>query len=276
MADQLRHFSDAQLEGVLTDLGAHLAYPPTPNLSRVVGDRLRARPGRPWWSIVPPDWGRRELALAVAVLVLALAAALGSVPGVRSAIADRLGLRGIEIRPTPTLSPAPSLTAPPDRTSLRLGQPVTLGEAHARVQYRILEPTLVELGAPDEVYYSPSPAGGQVSFIYLVRPGLPASPQTGVGMLLTEFRGTVGRDSFLKAIGPGTKLDSVTVNGSPGFWIEGAPHLFYFYSDANGQSRSEEARLAGNVLLWQQGSLTLRLEGVVNKDQALRIAQSVR
>jgi hypothetical protein len=95
-------------------------------------------------------------------------------------------------------------------------------------------------------------------------------------MLLTEFRGTVGRDSFLKALGPGTKLDSVTVNGSPGFWIEGSPHLFYVYRDANGQSTSDEARLAGNVLLWQQGNLTLRLEGVVSKDQALRIAQSVR
>ncbi len=276
MAEQLRHVSDAQLESVLTDLGGHLAYPPTPNLARAVGARLRAEPAPPWWSRISLLWGRRELAFALAALVLALAAGLAAVPSVRTAVAERLGLRGIEIKPVPTLSPVPTFTAPPERGALRLGDRVARGEAQARVSYRILEPTLVELGAPDEVYYSSSPAGGQVSFVYLARPGLPQSPQTGVGMLLTEFRGTVGRDSFLKAIGPGTKLDSVTVNGSPGFWIEGSPHLFYSYRDANGQFGSEEARLAGNVLLWQQGSLTLRLEGVVNKDQALRIAESVR
>ncbi len=276
MADQLRHRSDAQLEGVLTDLGAHLAYPPTPNLSRVVGNRLRARPGRAWWSIIPPDWGRRELALAVAVLVLALAAALGSVPSVRSAIADRLGLRGIEIRPVPTLSPLPSLTTPPDRSSLGLGERVTLEQARARVRYRVLLPSLPELGDPDEVYLSAEPSGGQVAVIYLGRSGLPQSPQTGVGMLMTEFRGTTGQDVFQKGIPPGTRVESVTVNGGPGYWIEGQPHLFYFYRDANGQFRNAEARLAGNVLLWQQGDLTLRLEGVVSKEQALRIAQSVR
>ena len=57
-------------------------------------------------------------------------------------------------------------------------------------------------------------------------------------------------------------------------WIEGEPHLF-FYRDRDGQVRDESVRLAGNVLLWERGELTLRLEGAIARDEAIRIAASV-
>ncbi len=273
MAERLRKLTDPELQTALLDLGRQLAYPATPNLARAVGNRLRARPARRTWAWAPLFAPRRELALALAAVVLVVGAAL-AFPPTRHAIADRLGLRGVEIKTTQ--SPLPSLTPAPERTRLQLGQRVTLREAQGRVRYQVLQPTLSDLGSPDEVYFTEPPVGGQVALVYLARPGYPRDAQTGVSVLLTQFRGAVGRDAFAKSIGPGTRLDSVTVNGGAGFWIEGAPHLFYFYRDANGQSANAEARLAGNVLLWQQGELTLRLEGVANKDQALRIAQSVR
>jgi hypothetical protein len=144
------------------------------------------------------------------------------------------------------------------------------------VRYRVLVPSQVELGPPDEVYFIEPPSGGQVALVYLSRPGYRLDPQTGVSILLTEFRGTVGRDAFGKGLPPNTRLESVTVNGGPGFWIEGAPHALIFYRDASGNFKQTEVRLAGNVLLWQQGELTLRLEGSFTKAQALQIAESLR
>ena len=65
----------------------------------------------------------------------------------------------------------------------------------------------------------------------------------------------------------------VTVNGDPGFWIEGVHEIFY--TGPEGEFLRDTARLAGNVLLWQHGSVTLRLEADVPMAQALAIAQSV-
>jgi len=273
MAERLNQLSEPELESALADLGRHLAYPATPDLARTAARRLRTQPAPRRWTWAPLFWPRRELAVALAAVALVVGAAL-AFPPTRHAIAERLGLRGVEIKTTQ--SPLPSLTPAPDRTRLQLGRLSTLAEAQSRVRYQVLQPTLGDLGSPDEVYVTEPPAGGQVALVYLARPGYPQNAQTGVSVLFTQFRGTVGRDAFVKSLGPGTRLDAVTVNGGAGFWIEGAPHLVYFYRDANGQSALAEARLAGNVLLWQQGDLTLRLEGLASKDQAIKIAQSVK
>jgi hypothetical protein len=270
----LHTLSDPELEEALSEVGLHLAYPPTPALAQAVGTRLRTRPQRRWWQAwAPVFWGRRELALAVAAAVLVLAAGLATFPGTRNAIADRLGLRGVHIKVEKSLPP---LTPAPERTMLQLGRRLTLDEARALVKYRVLVPSQAELGPPDEVYVNESPAGGQVALVYLSRPGYRLDPQTGVSILMTEFRGTVGRDAFGKGVGPNTRLESVTVNGGPGFWIEGAPHTLIYYRDASGNFKETQIRLAGNVLLWQQGELTLRLEGSFTKAQALQIAESIR
>jgi hypothetical protein len=150
-----------------------------------------------------------------------------------------------------------------------------LADAQARVQYRILLPRLPELGAPDEVYAGSAPPGGQVALVYRARPGLPQTAQTGVAVLLTQFRGELEPGYVGKMLGPDTRLEPVTIDGRRGYWIEGTPHVF-FYRDATGQVRDESIRLAGNVLLWEQGDLTVRLESALTKDEALRIAASVR
>jgi hypothetical protein len=63
------------------------------------------------------------------------------------------------------------------------------------------------------------------------------------------------------------------VDGQPGFWLEGAH--FFSYFDRHGDMQSEQVRLAGNVLLWERGTRTLRLEADISKEEALRIAESV-
>lgn len=306
--------TEAELEGALRDLRGRLDYPPTPDLARAVRRRLEAQPARrPFWAGLFP--APRRLAPALLAVVLIACAALALSPGARGAIGERLGLPGIAIvytTPTPPATAAapattvPSPTAPlatgtasptatrgtPGATASRaagatptatgplggdhrFGVLVTLEEARRRLDFPVLTPGLPELGTPDEVYYSPSPPGGQVALVYGARPGLPPAVGTGLGLYLTQFRGAINRDFYMKGIGPGTTLEEVTVNGARGYWIAGEPHSF-FYRDERGAIQSERSRSVDNTLIWERGGVTYRLEANIAKDQALRIAASLR
>jgi hypothetical protein len=307
MNEQRRFNSDAELEGALVSLGQHLDYPPTPDLASTVRQRLIAnRRPRSFQervrALARSVWpaARSRLAVATLALLLALAGLLALDPDTRTVLADRLGLRGVTISQvpfvptaTPTASPSPSPTNVSTATVIRtpvptstpipvgerlqLGQRVTFADARAQLPFSIQTPSVSELSAPDEVYLGDQPIGGQVALVYYPRPGLPASHETGVGLLLTEFRGDLhtGFNPVGKAVGPETRVEQLTVNGGGGYWLEGQPHMF-FYRDSAGEVQNETIRLAGNTLLWEAGNLTLRLEGALTRDAALRIARSIR
>ncbi len=269
------------LERALGDLRAQLAYPPTPDLAaRVqarVEDEVVRRPSAWHWLALQ---GARPAFAALVLLVIVVVGTIVAMPEARTAVADRLGLRGVPIQQVPFL-PAPGTAQLPSPAAspgagLDLGDPVTL--ERARTELPILLPTIEHLGTPDGVYLAPSPAGGRVSLVYAVRPGLPPARETGVALLLLESRLPVGgfEPAILgKGVGPSTRLEAVTVNGGRGVWVEGAPHAL-FLPDASGQLREDRVRLAGNVLLWEQAGLLLRLEGALSRDEALHIAGSVR
>ena len=73
----------------------------------------------------------------------------------------------------------------------------------------------------------------------------------------------------------GGLVEEVQVAGQPGYWFSGEPH-FFTYLDTRGEITDEQTRLAGNTLVWQAGAQTLRLEGRLPKQEALRIAESMR
>ena len=277
MADQPVAMSVAALEVALTDLGHQMAYPPTPALAERVRREIAQRPSprrsmravrlRWWQSFIP---AQRRLAVALVALIALAAAILAVSPEARTVVAERLGLRGVIIREIPAV-PTPLPTAAGAR--LALGQPLTLEEVQTRITFQVLVPSL--LGRPDEVYLGNTPPGGQVALVYYPRPDLPQANTTGVGLLLTAFQGNVPAGIFGKGVPPGTRIEEVQVNGGHGYWIEGDPHTI-FYLDSRGQGRTETTRLAGNVLLWEQNQLTLRLESALPKDHVLRIAASVQ
>jgi hypothetical protein len=125
------------------------------------------------------------------------------------------------------------------------------------------------LGQPDEAWYRASP--GVLTLVYRPRPGLPASGEAGVGALVMEAQATVGRNSFVKLAPSGSSVQPVTVNGGQGFWISGAPHAFFFYGQP-GSDRSDSFRLAGDVLIWNQGGLVVRIESGLDERGAERVA----
>ncbi|HSS61555.1 MAG TPA: hypothetical protein VLK30_08880 [Candidatus Limnocylindrales bacterium] len=260
----------ADLEQELSELAAAIAWPPTPNLSGLPhlwgstaagGDGAGRRWGIPRWS------------LAAAAALLIVAVALAYTPS-RNAIADFLNLHTtvhrVQQLPTPTPLPSGKLGV-----RLGLGTPTTLGEAQARVAWRINVPP--SLGRPDEVYLQlppRGPSGGEVTLVYASRPGIKQSGFTGVSVLVTEARGQVNEQFFGKTVGPGTTIETVSVNGHTGWWIAGAPHQFIF-TDGDGNAYFDTLRLATNTLIIDDAGTIVRIEGQMTKDQALGIAASL-
>jgi hypothetical protein len=240
------------LELALRDLGSGLDWPEEPELEQRVLRRIRdAAPIRR--RAVP----RRALVIALAVLAV-IVGAVFAVPQTRAAILEFFHLRGVTIQRVhelPTVSVQTGL-------GTFLGEQVSLQEARERAGFEVVVPT--ELGEPDEVYFQESPPGGMVSFVY----GTKEDPRA----LFTQFAARVD-EAIFKKIAPDTKIEPVTVEGQPGFWLEGAH--FFSYFDRHGDMQSEQVRLAGNVLLWERGTRTLRLEADISKEEALRIAASV-
>jgi hypothetical protein len=243
-----------ELEVALVELGRAIEYPPTPELAPRVRARL-AEGRRPRFRLAE----RRTLVIALAVLAVAVGA-LMAVPGTRAAILDFFGLRGVRIERVETLP-----TVPSQRGDLGLGDRVSLDEARKRVGFELVMPA--ELGEPDEVYFRDHPAGGMVSFVY----GSAEKPRA----LFTQFEARVEEVIFKKAIAE-TEIEPVTVAGEPGYFLSGEAHVFG-YMDTQGQIQLEDVRLVvDNVLVWEQGPLTLRLEADVPRAEALRIAGSLR
>jgi hypothetical protein len=265
--------SEQELDATLAALGERLAYPRPTRLADALRARLREpRAGRWWDALRSPRYAFVPALATLAVMLLVIALA---VPGARAAATDFLHAWGIDIFRGPAIA-TPAVTASP---RAGLGAITTLSDARLRADFTLRVPTDQRLGAPDEVYRGLADATGlhqRITLVYAQRPGIPLSHEPGVSVLVVEFRGRP--DETLiggKGAGPDTKIESLSVNGGRGIWLEGAPHLF-FYRDESGMIWTETLRLAGNTLIWEQDGVTLRLEAQVSRDEALQIAASFR
>jgi hypothetical protein len=240
---------DLDLELALAACGRDLAYPPTPDLVTSVERRLAAvvRPRRPHV--------RRRLVLAFAI-VLATA-------GVAAAVTGGLhGLRLVFVDKIPPLRPGPGL---------QLGLQVKHEEARRLAGFDLLVPGK-PLGTPPGWFVQDVGNGERVvTLAWGARRDLP-SPRRGVSVLATEAEGSIERAFATKMIGPNAKILSITVNGGPGLWITGAPHAIAWTS--GGEFRQQTIRLVGNVIVWNQDHLLLRIEGARSLGEARRLARS--
>lgn len=226
-----------ELESALRQLAGDLDFPSTPDLASAIRGRLERR--RFW---------QRPAAIALAVLAVAVVAAAFAVPQSRSAILDWLGLRHVSVVRVEKLPVVPA-------NGLDLGHRVTLDEARRRAPWLLLPD-----GKPDSVWVNESIPGGKVSLVW----GTPAH----VRLLLTELS---GRAYIEKIVDGDTEVERVEL-GTAGAWFQGE-HVVMF-QDREGRFHDTHARLARNTLVWQQGGVTLRLEGGLTKDEAVRIART--
>jgi hypothetical protein len=249
----------SELELELREL--RVEWPETPDIAAAVEARLAAAPPRRRLWLDRPAW---QLAVAATALVIGVVMA---VPPARSAVLDLLGFGSVKITRE---EPRPSRFA----QALDLGEPVTLEQARRRAGFPVLVPE--SLGEPDAVYFEDQPMlGPRVDLVYRERPGLPSSSNTGAGLLVTEFP-AIASPVIEKSIGMGTKVERLTVDGDPAFFLSGREHGFAYVVDRQ-NTGFEEQRLAGNTLLVERSDgVLLRVEGDITRDEAVRIAESAR
>jgi hypothetical protein len=227
-------------ERELQALARYLDFPAERDLAPAVRARLTAHPQR----------RRRALVAALAALVLALAVAF-AVPPARSAILRFFHLQGVTIQVVDRLPEVKPSAA------LDLGNPLTLAEARRTMRFRPLTSSL--LGEPDQITWD----GHQLWFVY-----------GHTRLLVSQFLAS-GVPLYIKKVAePGTRITPVVVNGQTGFFLSGARHFLYMAPTRI--VLDERVRLARDVLLWEHGPLTLRLEGQLTLAEALRIARSFR
>ena len=229
----------------LAALGRAVDVPaPGPGLATAVLERLSDAPAG---AGERPAWPRRRLvALAVGAVLLALLAT----PPVRAAVADWFGFGGVRVErgdaPAPTADPTPPAVAPG----------ASLPEAAAMVAFTVSVPE--ELGDPDGVEVSPDRRMVSMSW---------TTDEEGV-LRLDQFDARLDF-SVLKTA---PDVFYAAVNGIDALWFE-EPHEVALL-EPDGTQVTHSARLAGHTLIWQEGGVTLRLEGDVELGRAVEIAES--
>ncbi len=247
-----------ELDAVLREVARELAVPPAPRFAEPVLARIesrrRARSRR-----------LRLLALAAAVFVLAAGTVLAAVPAARDAVLEVFRLGG-----GVTVERVEELPRIPGVSTIRPGRRVTLAEAARLVPFDVVVPRA--LGPPDAVYVSNVVMGGEVNLVYRPRPGLPAAPETGVGVLVNEFSAEgIGRNLVTKLVGEAATVERFRIGDHYALWITG-PHTFFF---RRGSSIGGGLRLAANVLVVQRGGMYVRIESRLSRDEAVRVAESL-
>jgi hypothetical protein len=241
----------AELERELFAIGRRVDWPAEPDLAPRVRVRIEARVE---WAV---PW-RRTLVIALVLLAVATAAAF-AVPSARTAILRWLGLSHVRVVRVETLPPTRRLT------KADLGTKTTLAAADRRLGFHMLRPR----EQPDAVYVVAAYGNARVTLVY----GSVAEPR----LLLSEFRGGGPTKYIQKLVDQGARVERVQVRGRPGLWISGPHAVLYELPGYSPQVVNSEPLLAGNTLVWEdRHGLTLRLEAMLTKEEAERLARSLR
>jgi hypothetical protein len=227
----------SELERDLRAVGSTLVFPPTPDIASAVARDLVPRQ-RPLW--------RRLAPIAVAVLALAIGVTM-AVPPARAAVLRFFGVGAVHVRFVDKLPAVEQRTIlPPGRELPRAEWPADL----------LRSPLL---GQPDAVYAD----GGTITEVF----GSPGA----IRLLLTAIPSFPYAPDVVKKLAgaEGTRASFVAVRGATGaaLWIEGRQHVVRF--------PGWPPRLARNTLVWVRGGVTLRIEGDLGREEAIRVADSL-
>src|SRR5688572_14695268 len=146
--------------------------------------------------------------------VAAVVLAIFLIPTTRQAVANLLEVAGISFE----FGVGPDLPAP---TNLTPGVQVDMEEAVRSVDFPIVVPSA--LPPPNAVHLLQWELGTQVFLSWAASERLPEVGESGIGLLLAEFRANLNEQFFEKLIGAGTTVDRVLVAGVPAYGLSGAP-----------------------------------------------------
>ena len=183
--------------------------------------------------------------LAPALVAVAASGALLAIPQTRAAILDFFRIGGVEVQRVETQPRAPVRAA-------ALGREVPFEVAQRAVDFPLLAPS-------SSIAY----VDGRMVNLRWKR------------YVLSQWRGE--QLAFAqKQVGPGSQTVGVDVRGATGLWITGARHEIIYRDPRTGQIVAKSRRLAGNVLIWEAGGITYRLEGARTVADARAVARNLR
>ncbi len=194
-------------------------------------------------------WRRWVAALAALLAAVGASAAI-SAP-VRATIIRVFSFGGTEVRNAPGPAPASSPALPGTH-------PADLAAAEREVGFAVRVPTA--LGSPVAITVSD---GRVVSLRY----ALPSGP-----VQIDEFAANLGPlwDKYV-AGGVAQRID---VNGHDGVWFDKPTTLVYVWPD--GSEDSASARRTNGTLIWTDGNISYRLDGVRPLNAALAVARGMK
>jgi hypothetical protein len=202
-----------------------------------------------------------------------------AVPEVRAAVLEILRIGGITIflnepTVTPTATPqsittgvvrtprptfTPFTEPTPIVSVLDLPGETTLEEARSVVSFDILLPTYPDnLGPPNRVFLQDL-GGSVVTLVWLDEDG---NVRLSLQMLNERSVGSKYEPN---------NYAHTTVHEQAAMWLTG-PHILAFYEPGGGDFIR---RIESNVLIWEQGIITCRLEIDASLEEAVRIAESL-
>ncbi|GIH17697.1 hypothetical protein [Rugosimonospora africana] len=193
-------------------------------------------------------WRRWVAAVAVVLAAVGVSAAV-SAP-VRAAIVHVFRFGGVEVREAPGPAPASSPALPGEH-------PTDLADAGREVGFRVRVPGA--LGTPDAV----TVADGRVVSLRYQRPDGPVR--------VDEFAGNLG--VLWEKYASADIARRVSVGGHDGLWFDGQVTLVYVGPD--GRQFPGSVRETGATLIWLDGGLTFRLDGLRTLDAALAVAATM-
>jgi hypothetical protein len=204
------------------------------------------------------------------LIVIAAALALATAAAAAKLVIDigAVTLRTAEGTP----GPLPPASGP------AFGDPVDgVPGAEAAAGFSVAVPA--SLGPPDHAWVGrgavdgqPGSSGERVTLAWDPRPGLPVLQDLPWGAVLMEFTGDATLASKTLFTDAGS-FRQAGLDGGTAYWIVGEHTLTISSPDGIG---TQELRVTGNVLIWQRGDRTLRLETSLGLDEALALAGSVR
>ena len=97
----------------------------------------------------------------------------------------------------------------------------------------------------------------------------------GARLLVTQFPGSASDPGLVKKlIGEKTAIERLEIDGHPAIWLRGGPHVVFFLSP-EGDVREDHGWLAGNTLLVDRDGITVRIEGRLQRREAVELFRAM-
>jgi hypothetical protein len=244
---------DDAWEDTLRQTARQFGYPPTPDIAGKLRGRLR-----------PARRSHVRLTLArVAAVVVLLCAGLLAISPLRAAVLEFLQIGGIRVQVVPPADSTPAPDAVFQDAVLYPAVEITLTEARQRLAYEVRLPGYPpDVGAPDRVYLRE--ADRVLALVWLDE-----TDPDEIRLILYHLPPEAAGFKTVPEV-----IQETSVNQHRAVWIEGEHWLRF---DGDNLAAPSARQVIHSVLIWSDDGLTTyRLETTLAKEEATRIAESVR